>query len=81
MLIDYFLIDYIIALGYEEIPLIKELINDIPYSNPNLYYIQRNMICPFAEEDFKNVCKGTSIFKLNYKIAPPEDNKAFYYHI
>ena len=54
-LIDYFLLDYIIALGYNEIPSIKRIIDSIPYSNPNLYYIQNNISKPLNKEDFNNI--------------------------
>jgi hypothetical protein len=79
-LIDYFLLDYIIALGYNEIPSIKRMIDNIPYSNPDLYYIQNNISSPLNKVDFHNICKGTSIFKLNLKIPiPPNENCLYYY--
>ena len=80
-LIDYFLLDYIIALGYNEIPSIKRIIDSIPYSNPNLYYIQNNISKPLNKEDFNNICKNTSIFKLNFKIPIPTDENCLYYYL
>lgn len=80
-LIDYLLIDYIIATGYNEIPEIKRLIDKVPYSNPGLYYIQQNWTKPVNEHDFADVCKTTSIFKLSYKIPVPENKNTLYYYL
>lgn len=80
-LIDYFLIDYIIALGYKNIPSIKKLIDDVPYSNPDLYYIQKNMLLHINKEEFEQVLHRTSIFKLNRRIEPPMDKHTLYYYL
>lgn len=80
-LIDFFLIDYIIALGYHTIPSIKALIDAVPYSNPNLYYIQNNLDKTVKIDEFKNICKDTHIFKLSYKINQPENKESLYYFL
>lgn len=80
-LIDYFLIDYVIALGYNEIPAIKMLIDAVPYSSPNLYYMQENMAKTVNEKQLKEVCKATSIFKLSYKITIPENQYSLYFYL
>lgn len=80
-LLDYLLIDYIIALGYNEIPSITKLINDIPYSNPDLYYIQKNMEKSVNEEELGQVLQRTSIFKLNWRVERPSDTHALYYRL
>jgi hypothetical protein len=36
-LIDYFLIDYCIIVGYDKIPVIRNAINKISYSNPQVF--------------------------------------------
>lgn len=79
--IDYLLQDYIIALGYKHIPAIKKLIDDVPYSNPDLYYIQMNMSRPVNSKQLEDVEKNTSVFKLNYKIRVPEDKHSLYYYL
>lgn len=80
-LLDYLLIDYVIAFGYNEIPSIKKLIDDIPYSNPDLYYLQKNMNQPTNEEELRLVLQRTSIFKLNWRTEPPTDKHALYYNL
>ncbi len=80
-LIDYFLIDYVIALGYKNILAIKELIDVVPYSNPDLYYIQKNMTKPVDKNKLKQVFESTSIFKLTYKFKQPQDRNTLYYFL
>lgn len=80
-LIDYFLIDYIIAVGYNNIPLIKKLIDDVPYSCPDLYYMQTKMALPVNNKELAKVCQRTSIFKLTWKMEEPKDKRALYYHL
>ena len=78
-LIDYLLLDYIIALGYETIPAIKSLIDNVPYSTPNLHYMQLDK--PVDVDRLNEVCKDTFVFKLTYKIAVPEDRRSLYYYL
>lgn len=80
-MLDYLLIDYIIALGYNKIPSIKELIDNVPYSNPDLYYIQQNMVKSVSEEELGQVLLRTSIFKLNWRVESPSDTHALYYRL
>lgn len=80
-LIDYLLIDYIIALGYEEIPLIREMIDSVPFSNPNLYYMQQKMALPIDEKELLEVCHETYIFKLSWKKVIPSDKNTLYSHL
>ena len=61
------------------VPSIKELIDQVPYSNPNLHYMQLGK--PVDVDRFKEVCKDTSIFKLTWKMAVPEDKRSLYYYL
>ncbi len=78
-LLDFFLIDYIIALGYKTIPAIKSLIDAVPYSNPDLYYIHSNIDKVIRMDEFDEVCKRTCVFKLSYKISQPQEKQSLYY--
>ncbi len=80
-MIDYFLMDYIITLGYNHIPAIKKLIDDVPYSCPDLYYMQKKMALPVNNEELDKVCRRTSIFKLNWRAEKPSDQHALYYFL
>lgn len=78
-LIDFFLIDYIIAVGYRNIPQIKELIDTVSYNNSNLYFLVNHWEESFDADAFNNITKDTNIFKTSYKINPPIDNVESYY--
>lgn len=80
-MVDYFLMDYIIALGYNNIPSIKKLIDDVPYSCPDLYYMQTKMALPVNNEELAKACQRTSIFKLTWKMEKPTDKHALYYRL
>ena len=80
-LIDYLLIDYIIAQGYNHIPSIKELIDNIPYSCPDLYYMQSKMALSVNDDELAKVCQRTSIFKLNWRVEKPSNQHALYYYL
>lgn len=65
--IDYLLLDYIIDIAYRNIPHIKKIIDQVPYTNPNLYYLQNNLFLSSKKKELENVLKDTYIFKLSYK--------------
>ncbi len=66
-LIDYFLIDYIIAVGYRNIPSIRELIDRIPFSNPHIFFLDNNYNTNYNEQIFQKIKEDTNIFKLSWK--------------
>lgn len=80
-MIDYFLIDYIIALGYNYVPEIKKLIDAVPFSCPNLYYMQQHMAQPVNEADLERVYLDTFAFKLNWHLQAPADKSSLYYRL
>lgn len=80
-MIDYYLIDYVIAVGYNTVPAIKQLIDVVPCSNPDLYYMSLNMSRPVDEARLAEVCRHTSIFKLGYRDGVPEDRSSLYHYI
>lgn len=66
-LIDYYLIDYLIKLGYMELSSIHSLIEAIPYNNPQLHSLERLMNNPYNDSEFHRVTKDTSFHKLSRK--------------
>lgn len=66
-LINYFLIDYFIRLVYENNTQIRNLVDSLPYSNPDLYYILEYFDSPFDLEMFKKVSLTTTFHKLKWK--------------
>lgn len=70
MLIDYFLVDYVIALAYNNFPIVKRMVDAVPYNNEECYYIQNHLFEPLDIEKLKQVLGKTSIFRIGYKGFP-----------
>lgn len=64
-LIDYYLIDYIIAVGYRNIPEIKRQIDSMPFTNKNVLDLQLGKT--YDENLFKLYTLDTGMFKLSWK--------------
>lgn len=69
LLIDYFLIDYVIELGYRNIPHIKKLIDNVPYNNIGVFELQRNLNKDYDIAYYNKLCENSSVHKLSYKEA------------
>lgn len=66
--ICYLLLDCMIAIGYEKIGWIKELIDEIPENNINNFsFLHKNRNKIYNEKRFIEMTKNTYIFKLTYK--------------
>jgi hypothetical protein len=68
MVIDYGMIDYIIALGYDTNEQIAKLIDDAPFSNEHIHILLPMLNKPYNEEIFSNISGNTNLFKLSYKL-------------
>lgn len=77
VLIDYLLIDYIIALGYQEIDAIKQLIDATPYSNPNIDWLSQNLNETYIETIYDTIRKNTALFKLNWRLKLTFDKDTY----
>lgn len=67
LLIDYYLIDYLIRLGYDNISAIRELIDWNPFNNPELHSLERFMNLAYDENIYARLISNTSFFKLSRK--------------
>lgn len=66
--IDYLLVDYLIELAYQEIPAIKELLNNIPINNVHRDDLQSAMNQCLDASEFDNVIKSdTVLYKLSWR--------------
>ena len=65
--IDYLLIDYFLDILYRENRLVKEIIDIMPYTNPNLHNLRIQFDDEFNEVQWKSMLSDTEIFKLTYK--------------
>ncbi len=79
--IDYFLFDYLIAIGYRNIPAIRSMIDAVPYSNHDLWYLRRHISAPVNEQSLQEVLQRTFIYKLSYKVPMPSNPNALYYYL
>jgi len=83
MFIDYYLIDYIFDMGYDTIPAIRKLIDDIPVSNATPSFIGYfNYEKKFDSFEFNQLCLTTHFHKLIGKKCFrkfTEDNELTYY--
>ena len=66
-LIDYFLIDNCIAVGYEQIPTIKELVDNLEYNNPQIHVLCPELNNTFSPKQFENILLDTDFHKLSWK--------------
>lgn len=66
-MIAYLLIDYIIAIAYNNFKEIKEQYDIIPIENIGLWDMLENMNKPYNEEKWKKSVARSSFWKLSYK--------------
>jgi hypothetical protein len=69
-LIDYYLIDYLIALAYDNFSDIRSQIDACPYSDPHVLDLQRELNRPYEKSKFESYLEDTGIFKLNHRFTP-----------
>lgn len=82
-LIDYFLIDYAINLAYKHNNDVRNLIDSLEYTNPQIHGLSNLLISKYNQEQFNNLTKKTSCFKLSWKNHTQEEldvDKTNYYH-
>lgn len=66
--IDYLLFDYLIELGYREIPQIKLLIDNVPINNIHVDDLQAAMNANMPSDSFDNIInKNTVLYKLSWR--------------
>jgi len=84
-LLVYLFIDYCIALAHKNIPAITTLINDIPFSNPHIFWLRENINCKYNELSFSvlmdsgHFCKLTR--KQEFKEVTEEGELTYYGYI
>ena len=65
--IDYLLFDYTIAFGYENIPVIKELIDAVPCSNAEKFELENDLNSEYSAERFSQYYSALTFHKLSWK--------------
>ena len=77
--IDYFLIDYLMHLGYEYNPMIRKQIDKVITNNQDLYFLANHFSNLYRDEDWKKVLETTNIFKCSYKIDVYDKSDTYFY--
>lgn len=80
-LIDYYLIDYVIKLAYNNLEFVKNQIDQNEYNNSNIFKLESIINESYDENMFKELTKENHIHKLSYKIKINEDYNNFYYKV
>lgn len=82
--IDYFFMNLIIKLGYENVVFFKDTIDSIPTNNPNLYSIQHLLNKCYDDKKIYELKKNTTFFKVTQKVmydTCAERNDTLYYYL
>ena len=66
-LLDYFLIDYVIATAYYNLPSVTQALNAMPTSHTRLSDMEGMMNQPYNEQEFFQLCQQQLFHKLSYK--------------
>lgn len=68
MMISYLLIDYCIAIAYDHIAKLSDIILELPYDNKNVHKMASCLNDDFDFEKWNELVKSQTVFKLSYKI-------------
>lgn len=84
ILIDYFLFDHFIDLACKQFPELNEMINAIPFNNPDVHQLRDQLTASYNANVMKKLTMETSIFKLNARTYSEEQlassDFSFYRH-
>ena len=77
------MVDYVLLLIYRNIPKAKELIDNLPYNNPQIEELQNLMNQIYDELDYQSLINQseTDFFKLSWRMnfEKDKDGKQTYY--
>lgn len=66
-LIAFFLIDYCIALAYEQIPAVRAALDACPYNNPEAHTLQRQLGTEYNMQEWQRLLLSGQFHKLTWK--------------
>ncbi|MDR1453330.1 MAG: capsular polysaccharide synthesis protein [Candidatus Margulisbacteria bacterium] len=70
--IDYFLFDYGIAAARDNIPVVKRMLDAVPYSNENIYALKHKLGEKYVAQTFAEICRANYLHKLTWKTEFPK---------
>lgn len=65
--VDYFMMDYIIKLGYDCVPGIRHEIDELPFNNERVHELLKNLSSPYDDRFMNNLLLDTYLHKLNWR--------------
>lgn len=79
-IVDYVWMDYIFNLLYNNIPSIKQMVDQVPANNPDIWIMQTKIARPFSEKEYSALFEDKSrfMYKFSYKdsmAVPYRDEK------
>ena len=78
ILIKYFLIDYMISVGYDKIENIKNYIEKNDFNNEGVNLLMENINDIYEDKKYVEITKDNPIQKLSYKRNIVENGNTFY---
>jgi hypothetical protein len=66
-LIVYLLIDYLIAIAYDQFESVRKNVSSVPVTNIELWSMLRKMNSTYDEKEWNRITTSTTFFKLSYK--------------
>lgn len=67
--VHYYMIDFLIRIAYLEFPLVREMMDAVPFAEPEALSLQPLLNQPFHQDTYSRLKAETSFFKLTYKDA------------
>lgn len=83
MVADYFMTDCLVRVIYDRCELVREIIDEIPASNPHFYFLQDNFNLPLDEHVYESeLVSDTWLYKISwkgeYRAELPDGRETFY---
>jgi hypothetical protein len=84
-ILDYLLFDYFIAVAYENLPEVKNDIDNLPFTNPHIHWLRLNLNNEYNQKTLSYLKSTTQFCKLTYKLKYKEKTEkgllTYYGHI
>lgn len=78
-LIDYYLVDHVFDIAYDEFPQIREMIDRVPSNNPGVSELAAKLDDVFTEEQFRRITRDNYLHKLNRTFEPAAGGRQSFY--
>lgn len=67
LFIDFFLFDYLISVLYEELPAVRDMIDNVSYTNPSFYSLIELLNAEYDNKKMEEILLDTSYHRLTWK--------------